>query len=134
MLNAHQLHVENWSDTQSDSTQDAGARPVDLVHLSRHTLGNRDLEREVLRLFHKQSLIYLERMRSSRTAHDWLEAAHTIKGSARGIGAWGVVSSAEKAEAMMKKPGKKPNKSMAESLAGSIYEANTFIEEVLADS
>ena len=41
------------------------SRPVDLVHLSRYTLGERDLEREVLQLFCSQSLIYIERLHAA---------------------------------------------------------------------
>ena len=42
------------------------SRPVDLVHLSRYTLGDRALEREMLDLFCTQSAVYLERL-SRRT-------------------------------------------------------------------
>ncbi|MGH6866065.1 MAG: Hpt domain-containing protein, partial [Methyloceanibacter sp.] len=62
------------------------SRPVDLVHLSRYTLGERDLEREVLELFCSQSLVYLERLREAQSDKEWIEAAHTLKGSARAIG------------------------------------------------
>jgi hypothetical protein len=41
-------------------------RPVDLKHLSRYTLGERALEREILELFCTQSAIYLERLRVAR--------------------------------------------------------------------
>ena len=72
--------------TSGDSDQD---RPVDLVHLAKYTMGNRELELEVLTLFTKQSLIYLERLSNAADQQTWKEAAHTLKGSARGIGAWG---------------------------------------------
>ena len=37
--------------TPSEAPRKASSRPVDLVHLSRYTLGDRALEREVLELF-----------------------------------------------------------------------------------
>ena len=43
----------------------ASSRPVDLVHLSRYTLGERELEREVLELFCTQSFVYLERLKAA---------------------------------------------------------------------
>jgi len=40
-------------------------RPIDLVHLSRMTLGDRGLEREVLALFDRQATVLVSRMRSA---------------------------------------------------------------------
>jgi hypothetical protein len=56
------------------------SRPVDLVHLSRYTLGERALEREVLELFCVQSVVYLERLRQGavRPDQDWKDAAHSL--------------------------------------------------------
>jgi len=54
-----------WADTApSGEERKPSSRPVDLVHLSRYTLGERALEREVLELFCIQSLVYLERLRA----------------------------------------------------------------------
>lgn len=75
-----------------------GETPVDLVHLARHTLGDAHLEREVLQLFVTQSRIYINRLKEAGNAEQWKRAAHTIKGSARGIGAWAVAECAETAE------------------------------------
>jgi len=78
--------------------QGAAGRPVDLVHLSRQTLGDRDLEREVLTLFERQSITMIQRLKHATTARTWAEAAHTLKGSARGIGAFAVAEAAERVE------------------------------------
>ncbi len=72
-------------------------RPIDLVHLARMTLGERSLEREVLALFDRQSTLLLARMRSAAPA-GIVTLAHTLKGSARGIGAWRVARAAEALE------------------------------------
>ena len=72
--------------------------PVDLVHLARHTFGDTELEREVLQLFVAQSHAYLNRLKEARDTEQWRRASHTIKGSARGIGAWAVAARAEAAE------------------------------------
>ena len=72
-------------------------RPIDLVHLARMTLGERSLEREVLQLFDRQSTLLLGRMRSAAPA-GVVTLAHTLKGSARGIGAWRIARAAEVVE------------------------------------
>lgn len=73
-------------------------RPIDLVHLARMTLGERSLEREVLQLFDRQSTLLIARMRAAAPA-GVVTLAHTLKGSARGIGAWRVARAAEALEA-----------------------------------
>jgi HPt (histidine-containing phosphotransfer) domain-containing protein len=78
-------------DTPSPAPDD---RPIDLVHLARTTLGDRALEREVLQLFERQSSILIARMRTVPPA-GVAALAHTLKGSARGIGAWRVARAAE---------------------------------------
>jgi HPt (histidine-containing phosphotransfer) domain-containing protein len=67
---------------------------IDEVHLGRMTLGDRRLEREVLELFLRQSTIMLHRIAGADRPLA-AAAAHTLKGSARGIGAWRVARAAE---------------------------------------
>lgn len=72
-------------------------RPIDLMHLSRMTLDDRALEREVLALFDRQMLLMMERI-GAAAPHVAAAAAHTLKGSATGIGAWQVASAAAAVE------------------------------------
>ncbi len=109
-------------------------RPVDLVHLARYTLGNRSLEREVLGLFHTQSEIYLQRLKEADKDKDWADAAHTIKGSARGIGAWQIAKSAEAAELLSGKTRKSGALEVLKELERLIGEANGYIESLLAEA
>jgi HPt (histidine-containing phosphotransfer) domain-containing protein len=67
---------------------------IDDSHLERMTLGDRRLEREVLELFVRQTTIMLNRIVGAEPAMA-AAAAHTLKGSARGIGAWRVARAAE---------------------------------------
>jgi HPt (histidine-containing phosphotransfer) domain-containing protein len=71
---------------------------IDLDYLRRFTMGNTELEEEVLRLFSDHSPLYLEQLRNATTAKAWGEAAHTIKGSAASIGARRLSSIAEMVE------------------------------------
>ncbi len=67
---------------------------IDASHLERMTLGDRRLEREVLELFVRQTTILLTRIAGAEPPMA-AAAAHTLKGSARGIGAWRVARAAE---------------------------------------
>ncbi len=70
---------------------------IDIAHLGRMTFGEKGLEREVLRLFERQATMLLARMKDA--PHTELAAfAHTLTGSARGIGAWQVAKAAEAVE------------------------------------
>lgn len=112
--------------------QDAG-RPVDLVHLSRFTLGDEKLEREILQLFRVQTRIYLDRLERAQDAVHWRQAAHTIKGSAKGIGAWAVASAAQRAEELPKAPGGKGAAAAIRELKATVETAIDFIDVLLAE-
>lgn len=84
---------ESWSARAGE----AGAeRAVDLAHLARQTMGNRDLEREVLHLFVRQCERTMLRFDDAAAPH--ADLAHVIVGSARGIGAHGVARAAARLE------------------------------------
>ena len=67
---------------------------IDDSHLERMTLGDRRLEREGLELFVRQTTMMLDRIVGAEPAMA-AATAHTLKGSARGIGAWRVARAAE---------------------------------------
>jgi HPt (histidine-containing phosphotransfer) domain-containing protein len=76
----------------------AGEPPIDLTHLFRMTLGDHALEREVLALFDRQIDMLIGRM--GEVGPSGVAAlAHTLKGSARGVGAWPMARAAEAVEA-----------------------------------
>lgn len=109
-------------------------RPVDLVHLARFTMGNRALEREVLQLFLTQSVMYLQRLKDAVADKDWVDAAHTIKGTARGIGAWQVARSAESAEALGGEGHDEERSRVLADIEQFIGEANKYIESLLSET
>ena len=69
---------------------------IDIEHLGRMTLGERELEREVLTLFAQQSTDLLVRL--EKLPREGASLAHTLKGSARGIGAFAVADAADRME------------------------------------
>ena len=79
---------------------EVGTKPVDLTYLRRFTLSDADLEREILDLFVTHTPRYMMSLRAAVTAKEWHDAAHTMKGAARGIGAWRLGRCAEAAERM----------------------------------
>jgi HPt (histidine-containing phosphotransfer) domain-containing protein len=101
-------------------------RPIDLVHLARTTLGDRSLEREVLQLFDRQSTLLIARLRNA--GPDGVAMiAHTMKGSARGIGAWRVARAAEAVELA----GSTELGGALERLAAATHEACAVIADLL---
>jgi HPt (histidine-containing phosphotransfer) domain-containing protein len=70
------------------SAQNAEAAPVDRAHLARYTLGDAALEREILALFLAHVPLAIESLKFASTDKEWREAAHTLKGSCRAVGAW----------------------------------------------
>jgi HPt (histidine-containing phosphotransfer) domain-containing protein len=70
---------------------------IDEQHLGRMTLGDRSLEREVLEIFARQMVLMLKRITGAEPSLA-AAAAHTLNGSARGIGAWRMARAAERLE------------------------------------
>jgi len=73
------------------------APAIDRVHLRQMTFGDRALERELLQLFDRQAEVLLARMRGA-DATVLAALAHTLKGSAAGIGASAVARTAATVE------------------------------------
>lgn len=86
------MHPDTFSSTLNG--------PIDLVHLARQTAGDRELEQELLALFADQCVKLLAMIRTAGPG-DGCDAAHTLKGAARAIGAWAVANAAEKVEASL---------------------------------
>ena len=77
--------------------------PIDFEHLSRMTLGDPALEYEVLTMFVAQSAKLVERIAGLPPEAGGL--AHTLKGSARAIGAFAVAEAASRLEVALGESG-----------------------------
>ncbi len=117
----------------SGQGREGASRPVDLVHLSRYTLGERELEREVLELFCTQSLNYIERLRGAHSYKDWKEAAHSLKGSASAIGAWRAAAAAASAEALSGEALPQARRPHLREIESAVREAEAYIGGLLED-
>ncbi len=106
---------------------------IDEVHLQRMTLGDRSLEREVLEIFVRQTILTLERIAGVGPARA-AAAAHTLKGSARGIGAWRVAQAAERLEQAAACEGdERAMRAAVAELEAASFEARMAIELRLAE-
>ena len=111
----------------ADETHEPAAisrQVIDSKHLERITLGDHRLEREVLQIFVRQSAMMLERISSAEPGILGM-AAHTLSGSARGIGAWRVAGAAEKLE-------RASRKGSDEEIGGAIAELKAAALEATA--
>ena len=102
---------------------------LDRDHLARMTFGDRSLEREVLQLFDRQSELLLDRMRVSGPAAI-ATLAHTLKGSAVGIGATRVARAAAEAEVVVRANPGESDRVIAE-LAQAVDEARAEISALI---
>jgi HPt (histidine-containing phosphotransfer) domain-containing protein len=92
------LHVEriDWMPSPPLAPDDG---PIDIEHLRRMTLGDAGLEREVLAMFSAQAGRLVGSLLALPT--DAGALAHTLKGSARAIGAFEVADAAGRLEALL---------------------------------
>jgi HPt (histidine-containing phosphotransfer) domain-containing protein len=77
------------------------SEPVDLAHLARYTGGEYALNADVLQLFLDQSADLMNELPAVIEARDgkrWRHITHSLKGAARGIGAFALADTAAEAE------------------------------------
>src|SRR5436305_10208079 len=77
--------------------QSATADAIDIAQLASATLGDKNLEREILLMFDEQLKTLLGRM-VDEEPEKIAPLAHMLVGSARGIGAWKMAAAAEALE------------------------------------
>ena len=123
------LHLEriNWMPSPPLAPDDG---PIDFEHLKRMTLGDAGLEQEVLAMFAAQSASLVGTIATMPV--DAPALAHTLKGSARAVGAFAVADAAARLEAVIAE-GADPADQLAE-LAEAVVRARTAIEAVLRRS
>ena len=107
--------------------------PLDLVHLMRQCLGDRELKAELLGLFRLQARALTDELSGSPLLS--LEAkariAHTLRGSALAVGAGRVASAARRIEELTSAPGDQASEARAvDALLSAIAEALAEIERI----
>jgi HPt (histidine-containing phosphotransfer) domain-containing protein len=104
--------------------------PIDIAHLRRMTLGDAALECEVLGMFSAQA----QRLVKSLVANpaDAAALAHTLKGSARAVGAFAVGDAAAHLETLIRS-GCDRSEALSE-LDDAIMQARSAIEAMLGQA
>ena len=111
----------------SPPSPSAGRPAIDLNHLSHSTLGNPSLAREVLGLFAEQATRVLGQLATVPPEAGAL--AHTLKGSARAIGAFAVADAAAALELAIR-DGQAPSQALAR-LDAAVSAARIEVDELL---
>lgn len=104
--------------------------PLDLKHLSRMTLGEQSLEREVLAMFAAQAKDVAGRLAGSPA--NAAELAHTLKGSARSVGAFRLADALEAYEIELR--GGAEVAPALETVCVEVARARTAIDSILKRS
>lgn len=104
-----------------------GLEAIDVAHLERMTLGERELEREVLGMFLRQSKTLIDHL--AQETPEGAVAAHTLKGAAKAIGAFAVADAADDVEHCLRS-GQTTKQAMA-SLSEAIEAAHSEIQGLL---
>jgi HPt (histidine-containing phosphotransfer) domain-containing protein len=126
------LHLERieWMPSPPLAPDDG---PIDSGHLERMTLGDAALTREVLAMFSAQAVGLIGNLeRAGGLPSDAPALAHTLKGSARAIGAFRVADAAEVVEAAIRN-GDDPADAVA-GLRDAVTEARAAIDAMLRRS
>ncbi|MDR3488380.1 MAG: Hpt domain-containing protein [Bradyrhizobium sp.] len=120
------LHLEriDWMPSPPLAPDDG---PIDTEYLQRMTLGDASLEREVLAMFSAQAIRLMREL--AAPSSDKRALVHTLKGSARAIGAFRVAEAAELLEAVLQQ-GDDPSEALDE-LTDAVGGARTAIDEIL---
>jgi len=76
------------------------ARPgLDVEHFRSMTGDDRALQAELVEMFSAQAVLWRRLLVPDAPVHTWRDAAHTLKGSARGLGLWRLADACAEAEA-----------------------------------
>lgn len=102
---------------------------IDYQHLDKYVSGDAALRDEILEIFAEQLEMLVLRFDALQHDNDWKDTAHTLKGAARGVGAWELGMLGERAEELV---GAAPGK--AEARASLLVSIRHKAGEVLAEA
>ncbi|MEC9347278.1 MAG: response regulator [Pseudomonadota bacterium] len=105
---------------------------IDLAHLNVFTDGNAALEKELAELFRVSAARYLGQMRDAADDKAWKDAAHSLKGSARGLGAAEVARVAAFAETLLGRAAHERRQTVLAELQDACERVHVFFERHLA--
>lgn len=113
---------------------DEHAQVVDLAHLNRYTGGDLTMNGEILRLFQQQATDLVVRLQLCLDGGDndgWFEAAHSMKGASRGIGAFALADSVADAEKLQPQPERAKAQAALATVKSRAGQVHMFIDHYL---
>lgn len=119
---------------QQNSTpkKSPSSRPIDLVHLSKQSLGDPGLEDEILHMYDQMVLNQMSRIREAVDVDDVLFCLHGLKGASAGVGANNVAALAKAAEDEMHANNVLSHECLADLRMG-VEEVRYYVAELLGD-
>jgi HPt (histidine-containing phosphotransfer) domain-containing protein len=127
---------DSWENGLSGADRKGAATPIiDLVLLARHSLGDQNLELELLEMFERQAARMIGQLTETMPQDAKLagDLAHKLKGSALAVGANHVAQAASRFEALCNdSPGQSGLAAALASLAASVSEAREAIIKLTA--
>ena len=128
----------DYDSTENHNSSSASVNPkepiIDLVHLSRQSLGDQQLELELLDMFERQAArIIAQLTRAAASPKAMSDLAHTLKGSASAVGAGRVAEKAALLEALWAGPA--PAEGAVDALcdlSGAVEEVRRAIRKLIA--
>jgi HPt (histidine-containing phosphotransfer) domain-containing protein len=125
-----------WGNGGGGPAPDLAMAPIiDLVLLARHSLGDQNLELELLEMFERQAARLVGQLTEivSKDPRGAADLAHKLKGSALAVGANRVAHAATRLEALCKDPpGQSGLAAALASLAATVSEAREAIVKLTA--
>ena len=107
------------------------AEPLDLAHLRQFTLGDKHLESEILGLFIAQVPVSIATLKQAENDGAWYLAAHSLKGSARAVGARRLAALAARAERLGGVSDMNTCRKLVRMLEDAAEEAQVFIRSLM---
>jgi HPt (histidine-containing phosphotransfer) domain-containing protein len=124
-----------WENKGGDATVEGLPPPIDLVLLAKHSLGDQELELELLDMFARQSARIVAQL-TRAPAEDFksrADLAHMLKGSALAVGAERVAQAAARFESLCAdSPGQTALAAALAGLAATVSEAREAIVKLTA--
>jgi HPt (histidine-containing phosphotransfer) domain-containing protein len=125
------LHARTAALRRDREPPSPAERAIDLVQLSRQTMGDRLLERETLEIFRRQARRLMLRLETTTDFGGGAEIAHLLDGAARAVGAKRLATAANLMEEAARR-GRAVDTAIA-GVAEAPAEALAAIDRLLSD-
>ncbi len=109
-----------------------GTGPIDISYLDWYTAGDRDVRADILRIFRTQAATWLTEFDADLTDEAWYALAHSLKGSARGVGAFALADLAETAEGLTGPDCRAARQETLEALIHAVRDVEDAIDRIAA--